>query len=325
MLANRVNRMGSHPTALSLPIVIASVRLVLGYRPYARSVFWFSIASLAPLFVACSFLWTVGSPDPLVDSLQLMHLHAILIVTLLSGIGLVRLCGFRLQRGAARAQAPSLTAPVGLASPQASTTQPPLARRFRALAGTLIALIFAMSLTAWRSEQRWQTRTQWTKLNLTIFFDGDRISSVHLTGMEPSKIQAAIDRLVDPNHALGIRRLYFSGATLTDEQLQSLATLKHLETLRLNNAKITTAGLAHLRNLHELAILDLGGTDIGDDAIEPLSTLYSLSFLTLDGTRVTEAGLTHLQALPNLRHVSLRNTSVSDDAANAFNARLAKR
>src|ERR1700722_3821041 len=58
--------------------------------------------------------------------------------------------------------------------------------------------------------------------------------------------------------------LDLSKTSVTDEDLQSLTSLKGLKVLKLNDTEITDEGLKHLFNLESLQALDLGGTKITD-------------------------------------------------------------
>jgi len=65
------------------------------------------------------------------------------------------------------------------------------------------------------------------------------------------------------------------------------------------SSQITDAGLAHLRGLTQVQILNLDGTQITDAGLVHLQGLTQLQLLILDNTLVTDAGVQRLQkALP---------------------------
>jgi formylglycine-generating enzyme required for sulfatase activity len=121
-----------------------------------------------------------------------------------------------------------------------------------------------------------------------------------------------------------------------DEDLRSLADLKHLQTLILGDTRISDQGLTHLRGLSNLEMLDLGTTEItdaglvhlkgltnlrrlelfrttiGDAGLADLSGLTELRVLGLEGTRVGDAGLAHLKGMTRLYALNLGGTNVTD-------------
>ncbi len=93
---------------------------------------------------------------------------------------------------------------------------------------------------------------------------------------------------------------------LDDSALMHIGRVKTLRELELGDAQITSAGLKHLRGLHELTYLGLGWTkDVTDDGLLELVSLKNLEVLVLSGTKVTDHGLAHLSRLPALKDVRL--------------------
>jgi len=67
-----------------------------------------------------------------------------------------------------------------------------------------------------------------------------------------------------------------------------------------SSARVTDAGLAHLKGLTELERLNFLGTKITDTGAVHLEKLTTLKTLYLEGTRITDSGLQKLQqSLPN--------------------------
>src|SRR5262245_18604409 len=99
-----------------------------------------------------------------------------------------------------------------------------------------------------------------------------------------------------------------------DTALGQLGPLKNLERLRVNNPRLTDAGVEHLEDLHGLQVILLIRTRVGDTGLRHLAGLTELRQLHLDGTKVTDAGLIHLAALPQLQFLSLFGTDVTDAA-----------
>ena len=78
------------------------------------------------------------------------------------------------------------------------------------------------------------------------------------------------------------------------------------------NARITDAGLVHLRGLTKLQYLDLGDTRIADAGLVHLEGMANLQLLDFSGTRTTDAGLVHLKGLKKLQTLWLRGTRITD-------------
>jgi Leucine-rich repeat (LRR) protein len=88
--------------------------------------------------------------------------------------------------------------------------------------------------------------------------------------------------------------------SLTDNGIESIATLTELKELRLGGTSISTSGLGKLKSLEKLERLSLQGCKrIGDDAAAVLSSFPRLRGLDLKDTAVTEQGLAEVRkALP---------------------------
>ena len=111
-------------------------------------------------------------------------------------------------------------------------------------------------------------------------------------------------------HLSGLRRLKILGSSgrITDEALEQISKLEHLELLHLSQAAlITDRGLAHIAKLHNLRSLGIGGNrddlmNVTDKGLANLYGLKKLESLSLNATEVTEAGIDSLkEALPNCK------------------------
>lgn len=89
-----------------------------------------------------------------------------------------------------------------------------------------------------------------------------------------------------------------SGVLLVDADLASLAGMRHLEWLTLQNCTFSEAGLHHLQDLTALKILTIGDLDCPTGVgLACLAELESLRDLRLQGP-ITDAALGHLGDLP---------------------------
>jgi hypothetical protein len=99
-----------------------------------------------------------------------------------------------------------------------------------------------------------------------------------------------------------------------------------LEQLDLQSAKLTTAGVAALKDLTQLRTLWVNnpadGDALGDAAVEPLLSMKKLRSLYLGKTQLTADGVQRLLALPDLRDLSLSSPALGEEArANLNNER----
>lgn len=91
--------------------------------------------------------------------------------------------------------------------------------------------------------------------------------------------------------------------SLTEEGLNSIATLGALRHLRLNGTGVTSRGLEKLKGLSRLERLDLQDCRrVTDDALPSLDAMKSLRLVDVTGSGMTEAGVAALRrARPDLR------------------------
>lgn len=137
--------------------------------------------------------------------------------------------------------------------------------------------------------------------------------------------QAAIDKLT----AAGARVMpLFAGSNLLDVSFAprsepagdaEIALLsdvaEQVYVLNLSKAKVSSAGLAPLANLKNLAQLHLELAQIDDGAIPHFGKLERLEYLNLYGTPITDANIRELATLKHLSRLYLWQTKVSYDAA----------
>lgn len=92
-----------------------------------------------------------------------------------------------------------------------------------------------------------------------------------------------------------------SGTKITNQAAATLAKLKNLQKLHLENTAISDATIKKIKDLPLLTYLNLVNTQVSDAGIKELSSAKKLSSLHLWKTKVTEAGMAALkQAHPTL-------------------------
>lgn len=140
-----------------------------------------------------------------------------------------------------------------------------------------------------------------------VNFWGPWISDAGIAGVEQ------IDRF--PNLQWGL----ISGCMITDSGLKRLCGCRQLEELHLHNcAKITDAGLAHLKRLPNLRFLRLlqenaGTMPVTDAGLAHVADLQQLEELMIVRIPVTDAGLAHVARLPQLKVLVLSGIPATND------------
>jgi len=115
---------------------------------------------------------------------------------------------------------------------------------------------------------------------------------------------------------------HLADGKITDEQLVPLKNLPQVAQLNLRGREITNAGLVNLKDLKGLVRLHLEKTKVTDDGLQNLKGLENLEYLNLYGDEITDAGLKHLEGLKKLRKIYLWQTKVTDAGAGALKAAI---
>jgi len=106
---------------------------------------------------------------------------------------------------------------------------------------------------------------------------------------------------------------------MTDEVLERVSRISHLEALSLGGSKaLTDGGIRHLARLPRLRRLDLSGTGVTDDGLGVLRDLPALEALSLVMTGVTDVGVAHVRHCRQLRRLNLMWTATGDGAIRAL-------
>ena len=113
--------------------------------------------------------------------------------------------------------------------------------------------------------------------------------------------------------APGLRSVALDGTRITDQGLQHLLGLKHLETLSLGHTDITDKGAVVLGRLSSLKYLHVRGTRITGAALESLARLPRLESLDLSGVVLDAEGLAKLHLLSQLQVLVLNDLPLGDD------------
>jgi Leucine-rich repeat (LRR) protein len=98
---------------------------------------------------------------------------------------------------------------------------------------------------------------------------------------------------------------------VSDETIDTLASLKELRILTLVGTRIGDAALARFADFPKLETLDLSFTKVTDKGIQKLSALKSVVDLSLNGTNISDAGVDHVLAIPQLKTLNILHTRIS--------------
>jgi len=105
----------------------------------------------------------------------------------------------------------------------------------------------------------------------------------------------------------------YGNKNVDDVGLSNLSGLTHIEELGLNSTPVGNAGLAHLRDLKTLKVLELGSTSVSDAGLANLSGLTAITKLILWNTLITDDGLRYLQPILQLQTLNLDGTHIKGD------------
>ena len=97
-----------------------------------------------------------------------------------------------------------------------------------------------------------------------------------------------------------------------EDSLSLLKDMKDIAHLNLRGLNVTDRGLTNLKGLTSLSRLHLELTKISDKGLENVKDLTNLEYLNLYGTGITDAGLVHLHGLKKLKNLYLWQTKVTD-------------
>ncbi len=109
-----------------------------------------------------------------------------------------------------------------------------------------------------------------------------------------------------------LKVLMLEGANVGDTQLERLKGLTQLKGLNLQGTKVGDAAMKYIGGMNHLKSLDLLGTNVTDAGLAQLDGLTKLEYLELSCTKVTNAGLVHLAGMTQLHNLGLTATTVSD-------------
>jgi Leucine-rich repeat (LRR) protein len=110
-----------------------------------------------------------------------------------------------------------------------------------------------------------------------------------------------------------LTRLHIRGPHVTDDSLALIARNPQLSILEIDDAKISSAGISHLRELKQLRELFLVGNEYQDEMLSGMEQLSQVQQLRVNGTRFTPTGLVHIGKMRQLKLLDLHESLAIDD------------
>ena len=107
-------------------------------------------------------------------------------------------------------------------------------------------------------------------------------------------------------------------ASFEDHDLQRLAKLKTLVSLKLDSASISNAGLQYLREMPNLNSVYLDRTKITDEGLVHLRELQQLRTVSLQRTKIKGEELGHLKDLPSLKTLDMNRAAITNSGMKAI-------
>ncbi len=146
---------------------------------------------------------------------------------------------------------------------------------------------------------------------------------------------AISDQGIKSISGLELRALLFSGASVTDESLKVVSSLKQMQNLTFaackritgdglkyledlpnlqfidaSHCSLTPSGMLALGRLRHLIVLEFGFANITTGGVKAISQMPSLEYLNLNGSKVDPAWLPLLGKLPRLASLSLNECEI---------------
>jgi Leucine-rich repeat (LRR) protein len=114
-----------------------------------------------------------------------------------------------------------------------------------------------------------------------------------------------------------LRYLTMSHLSVSDRGLAELRDMADLEVLETSGSEITDVGMQQIARCKKLQTLVLHYTSVGDEGVRALSSCPDLTYLSLQGSQITDAGLAAIGTLTGLERLVLTDSPVPHEIKNA--------
>jgi sugar lactone lactonase YvrE len=105
---------------------------------------------------------------------------------------------------------------------------------------------------------------------------------------------------------------------VTDDWLKRLSGQDVLRKLELSGTAVTSAGLAHLRDLKNLEVLNVCLTAVDDRGFEHLAGMTKMRRMVVCSSKVTGSGFRHLWGMMQIESINLHSSPASDAGLQAI-------
>ncbi len=152
--------------------------------------------------------------------------------------------------------------------------------------------------------------------NKPVLTDADLVHIKGLTALQHLALSISPQNMITDagvanfKDMIDMRYLSMAGARVTPAGLEHLRGMTKLHELRIPGTRVDD--LAPIRHLTGLKFLHLGETPITDAGLVPIAGFSSLNTLFLQKTAITDAGVKHLRGLTTLTQLDLSQTRITD-------------
>jgi len=203
-------------------------------------------------------------------------------------------------------------------------------RRFQfSLRSLLGAVVVVAMMCSWFTAKMQQAKRQKEaviaieRLGGSVFYDYEGFDRYkhpilpEMLGLPPAEKPTPpyptwLNELVGGHFLSAVKDVSLWSINLCDDDLMHLKNLHELEYLSLGGDQITNNGLRHIRQLNGLRNLSIEGEGITDAGLQHVGQLNGLRQLAIISEGITGAGLQHLKGLTELEELALPWTRVTD-------------
>ena len=115
-----------------------------------------------------------------------------------------------------------------------------------------------------------------------------------------------------------VTHIFLNDKTITDLGLANIKKLNALQVLNLRNSRISDVGMQHLATITSIKILVLEYNNITDAGLDHILQMQNLEVLNLSNTKIADKGLMKLDALKSLQRLDIRRTKISPQGLEKF-------
>jgi len=139
-------------------------------------------------------------------------------------------------------------------------------------------------------------------------FRSDEIWGLDLSNM----LEIDDDVLVAFDHLTGLRFLYLTATDISDRGLEHVKDLPKLLELRVNDSKVTGAGVTKMKCIKHLRTLWVDQLNKVPEVLRALDGSTALMYLSASRTDLTDADMSYIARMPNLTVLRVPHNHITD-------------